>query len=93
MKDAELERYGDRIESFFFQWKGRQGTLSPEDFLRLKRWYNVGIPLSAVLEGIAAAFRAQQGGRDRNVEEVNSLAYCEPFVERAWRRPRPPDPA
>jgi hypothetical protein len=38
------------------------------------------VSLEAALSGIAEAFRMHAAGRDRDVEEVNSLAYCESFV-------------
>jgi hypothetical protein len=86
MKDIELEVYCDEIESFFFRWKGRSGDISPDDFRRVEQWYREGIPLEVVLDGIAAAFRTQQAGRDGGIEEVNSLRYCESFVRRADTR-------
>jgi hypothetical protein len=83
MKDTELEAYCNEIESFFFRWKGRIGNISPDDFQRVEQWYREDIPLETVFEGIAAAFRSQQAGRDFEVEEVNSLSFCESFVRRA----------
>jgi hypothetical protein len=78
--------YLDHVESRFFQLKGRPGQLSPRDFERVKQWFEAGVPLGAVLEGIAEAFGAQAASRDREAEEVNSLAYCEPFVDAALKR-------
>ena len=86
MKDPHLEAYCDQIECFFFRWKKRPGQLSPQDFQRVTRWYEEGMPLEAVLDGISDAFRAQWGGRNGGVEEVNSLGYCESFVRRTLDR-------
>ncbi len=86
MKDPELEAYCNQIESFFFQWKARPGFLSPEDFARVEHWYENGVPIEAVLEGISDAFRENQESRNAGVEEVNSLGFCEPFVERVLER-------
>ena len=86
MKDPELEAYCDRIESHFFRWKARPGELCREDFDRVRDWFEEGVPIEAVFEGIAAAFRAQAAGRNAGVEEVNSLRYCEGFVREAWER-------
>ena len=81
MKDPELESYCRQIEAFFFQWKGRPGSLSPEDFAQVKHWFSKGVSLEAVLQGIDNAFQSLQSGREG--EEVNSLTFCESFVQNA----------
>lgn len=88
MKVEELASYCDHIEREFFRFKGRPGTLSPADFSKVREWFEAGLGLNAVLEGIGAAFEERAGGRDLGIEEVNSLTFCEPFVERAARRRR-----
>jgi hypothetical protein len=88
VKDPKLEAYCDAIESFFFRWKERPGELSPRDFRRVRGWYEAGVPLEAVFDGISEAFRAQRAGRAAGVEEVNSLGYCEGFVRRAVEQRR-----
>lgn len=90
MRDPALLAYCERIEHEFFRMKGRPGTLSPADFDRAGTWFRDGIPLAAALEGIRASFQAQAAGRNRDEEEVNSLAFCESFVEAAVRRGRVP---
>jgi hypothetical protein len=85
MKDPNLLTYCERIEHEFFRLKGRPGTLSPADFARASEWYRSGVSLQTVLEGIADAFENQGAGRDREAEEVNSLAYCESFVAKRGR--------
>ena len=89
MIDPEFQDYCDRIESEFFRLKGRRGTLSPRDFALTKEWFEAGVPLRAVLEGLDDAFQSQAAGRDGDTEEVNSLKFCESFVERAMERRRP----
>lgn len=86
--DPDFASYCERIEQEFFRLKGRRGTLSPADFARTRRWFDEGVGLDAVLEGLAGAFHTQSGGRDGGTEEVNSLAYCEPFVAQALSRRR-----
>ena len=81
MKDPQLESYCEQIETFFFRWKERPGLFSPEDFALLKKWFSDGVSLDVVLEAIEAAFQSKQSGQE--VEEVNSLSYCEPFVRQA----------
>ena len=88
MKVEELAAYCEHIEREFFRFKGRPGTLSPSDFSRVRKWFEAGLGLNAVLEGIGAAFEARAGGHDLGIEEVNSLSFCEPFVEQAARRRR-----
>ncbi len=88
MIDSEFEAYFERIEHEFFRLKGRRGTLSPADFSRTREWFDAGIPIAAVLEGMASAFQTQSAGRDGGSEQVNSLAYCDPFVEQAIARRR-----
>jgi hypothetical protein len=82
MRDAALLAYCERIEHEFFRLKGRSGTLSPADFGRAEAWYRSEIPLEAALAAIERAFQSQARGRDRELEEVNSLAYCESFLGR-----------
>ena len=89
MKDVDLERYVERIEHEFFRRKGRPGTLSPEDFRRAATWFQDGVPIDVALEAVSSAFEAQDGGRSGGIEEVNSLSFCEPFVDRAIQRRRP----
>jgi hypothetical protein len=86
--DAAFVSYLERVEQEFFRLKGRPGTLSPTDFARTREWFESGVPLDAVLEGVASAFGAQSAGRSGDSEEVNSLAFCEPFIERAIARRR-----
>ena len=86
MKDPALLAYCERVEHEFFRFKGRPGTLSPADFARAEAWYRSGIPLEAALAAIERAFESHAGGRDRDAEEVNSLAYCEGFLEEGGRR-------
>ncbi|MGH9323690.1 MAG: hypothetical protein ACRD21_06585 [Vicinamibacteria bacterium] len=88
MKDPELLAYCERIEHEFFRLKGRPGTLSPADFERATRWYREEVPLEAALEALRVAFASHAGGRDREAEEVNGLAYCENFLGRGRPRPR-----
>jgi hypothetical protein len=80
MKDPGLLEYCERIEREFFRRKARPGTLSPADFARAQEWYRGRIPIEAALAAIERAFESHAGGRERDAEEVNSLAYCESFL-------------
>ena len=79
MKDEAFLAYCERVEREFLRRKGRPGALSPADFTRVERWYRAEVPLEAALAAIDAAFESHERGRDRDAEEVNSLAYCESF--------------
>ena len=86
MKDPELDAYCSQVESHFFRLKGVPGMLSPDDFGRVRRWFEEGVPVEAALEGISTTFEAQETGRNVGVEEVNSLGYCETFIYHAIER-------
>jgi len=86
LKDPALLAYCERIERDFFRSKGRPGTLSPADFARAEAWYRSGVPIEAALSAIQRAFESHARGRDRDTEEVNSLAYCEGFLGEGRRR-------
>jgi hypothetical protein len=86
LKDPDLLTYCERIEREFFRSKGRTGTLSPPDFARAEAWYRSGVPLEAALSAIERAFESHARGRDRDTEQVNSLAYCEGFLGEGRRR-------
>ncbi|HEY7698496.1 MAG TPA: hypothetical protein VIE88_08760, partial [Vicinamibacteria bacterium] len=65
-----------------FRFKGRPGSLSPADWARVEAWYRSEVPLEAALAAIERAFQTHARGRGRDLEEVNSLAYCEGFLGR-----------
>ena len=92
MKNLELEAFCDRVENEFFRLKGRPGSLSPADFERTTKWFEGGWPIAAVIEGVRNAFAAVDSGRGAGVEEVNSLHFCEVFVEEAVRARRTTGP-
>jgi hypothetical protein len=78
--DEALIAYCEQVEREFFRHKGRPGTLSPRDFARAEEWYRAEVPIETAIAAIDAAFASHDRGRDRDDEEVNSLAYCESFL-------------
>jgi len=50
----------------------------------VKQWFSEGVSVEAVLQGIDNAFQSLHSGREG--EEVNSLTYCEAFVQSASRQ-------
>ena len=57
-------------------------SLSPRDVAQIMRWYNAGITLAAVLEGVADALNKKRGGR------LTPLTYCIKTVKVAAKRRR-----
>src|SRR5260370_6536411 len=49
--------------------------MSPVDWALIESWKNAGVPLTAVLRGIDAAFEKWRG-RKSKTQMVNSLAFC-----------------
>ncbi len=83
MLDRNFENYYEPIEQEFFRLKGRPGILSPTDFALTRSWYEAELSLSIVLEGMASAFKAHRAGRPNIEDNIGSLVYCQPFVEKA----------
>jgi hypothetical protein len=57
-------------------------SLSPRDVAQIMRWYNAGITLAAVLEGVAESLNKKRGGR------LTPLTYCAKTVKVAAKRRR-----
>jgi hypothetical protein len=57
-------------------------SLSPRDVAQIMRWYESGIPLGAVLEGVAEALNKKREGR------LTPLTYCVKRVKSAAKRRR-----
>jgi DNA repair exonuclease SbcCD ATPase subunit len=83
------------------QFQRARGTslflLSPLDWALIEDWKNSGVPLEAVLRGIAAAFDKWRG-RQQKYQQVNSLAFCAQAVLKeaqamADHRPSPAETA
>jgi hypothetical protein len=71
------------IEETFIRLRGAPLLLSPADWQVARGWREEGIPLRLILDTLEQLFvqRAERGARGR----VNSLRYCAPAVEAAWR--------
>jgi hypothetical protein len=74
--------YFTEIEERYQQCRGTRTLLSPLDWALIESWKESGIPLEAVLAGIARAFE-KFNARQRKYRTVNALAYCTPEVLRA----------
>jgi hypothetical protein len=74
--------YFTEIEERYQQCRGTKTLLSPLDWALIESWKEAGIPLEAVLAGIARAFEKFKA-RQRKYRMVNALAYCTQEVLRA----------
>lgn len=86
MSKAEGERarlnyfnYFTEIEEAFVRRRGRHLLLSPNDWVLMESWKQMGIPLHVVLRGIETAFDSYEK-RPRK-RSVKSLYYCQEEVE------------
>ncbi len=93
--------YFTEVEEHFQRARGTALFLmSPLDWALIESWKNAGVPLTAVLRGIDAAFEKWRG-RKSKTQMVNSLAFCAQAVlteaqimaGSGQATPRPPAPA
>lgn len=75
--------YYRAVEDAFAQLRGTPFLLSPRDFSLLQRWWREGVPLAAVMAGVAEVFAKR---RERNDDPVSSLTFCRHAVHRHGRR-------
>jgi hypothetical protein len=72
--------YFTEVEEHFQRARGTGLFLiSPLDWALIESWKNAGVPLTAVLRGIDAAFEKWRGKKSK-IQMVNSLAYCSQAV-------------
>jgi len=74
--------YFTEIEECYQKCRGTRTLLSPLDWALIESWKDAGVPLEAVLTGIARAFEKYHT-RQRKYRTVNALAYCTQEVMRA----------
>ena len=68
--------YFTEVEEHFQRVRGTSlFLLSPLDWALIESWKSGGVPLTAVLRGIDAAFEKWRGRKSRT-QMVNSLAFC-----------------
>ena len=79
--------YFTEIEECFQRCRGARTLLSPLDWALIESWKDAGLPLGAVLAGIARAFE-KHNARQRKYRTVNALAYCTQEVLRAAEEAR-----
>lgn len=77
------QEYFRSIEELFVALRGAPMLLSPADWQVARTWRRQGIPLAVVRAALEDVFakRRERGATSR----VNSLRYCRPAIEKAWR--------
>lgn len=86
MKAAPAEdelAYYRAVEDHFAALRGTPFLFSPKDFALLRKWWQDGVPLGAVLAGIGEIWERR---RERDADPVSSLAYCRHAVARQAKR-------
>jgi hypothetical protein len=69
--------YFTEIEEHFQRRRGSLLLLSTLDWALIEAWCEAGVPLTAVMRGIDAAFEKYESRKTRaRVRRVNGLAYC-----------------
>jgi hypothetical protein len=86
--------YFTEIEEHFQRVRGTSlFLLSPLDWALIESWKNSGVPLTAVLRGIDAAFEKWRARRIKT-QQINGLAFCaQAVLTEAQRSPESPDTA
>jgi hypothetical protein len=77
------EEYFERIEEYFGRLRGTSRLLSPREWMLVKEWWEMGIPLELVLRGIKRAFDKFEEKKISG--EIVSLAYCKHEVLATFR--------
>ncbi len=75
--------YYRSVEDAFARLRGTPFLFTSKDFGLLQRWWREGVPLAAVLAGMAEVFTKR---RHRHDDPVSSLALCRHAVQRHAKR-------
>jgi hypothetical protein len=75
--------YYRAVEDHFARLRGTVFVISPKDYALLRGWWRDGVPLAAVLAGVAEVFERRERG---SADPVSSLTYCRHAVSRHARR-------
>jgi hypothetical protein len=81
--DEDELAYYRAVEDHFAALRGTPFLFSPKDFALLRKWWQDGVPLGAVLAGIGEIWERR---REREADPVSSLAYCRHAVARQAKR-------
>jgi len=78
--------YYRAVEDHFARLRGTPFLFSPKDFSLLRGWWSAGVPLAAVLAGIAEVFERRA---EADSDPVSSLSYCRHAISRHAKRLAP----
>lgn len=81
-----LRDYFRAIERFVSQQRGQPLILSPQDFMRVFEWWDAGLPVEAVLTGLANFYEKKR--KRRPGARVYTLAYADDEVLKAFAESR-----
>jgi hypothetical protein len=81
--DEDELAYYRAVEDHFAALRRTPFLFSPKDFALLRKWWQEGVPLAAVLAGIGEIWERR---REREADPVSSLAYCRHAVARQAKR-------
>lgn len=86
----ELHAYFHAIERVFIALRGAPLLLAPADWQIARRWHHDGVPLSLVLDTLAAVFakRRERQAAGALSGRIVTLRYCAPAVDAAWLEQR-----
>jgi hypothetical protein len=90
MKEQEIKKrskYFQSIARHLFKLRGAPFFLSSKELDYVARWEKMGIPLHVVLEGVERSFEIQKGKAGRKAK-IQSLAFCDPQVLKAFEQDR-----
>ena len=77
---AALREYFEAIEDFVATQRGQPLILSPQDFARVFAWWDAGIPVAAVIEGLGVFFTKK---KRKPGAKIYTLAYADREVAAA----------
>lgn len=83
VEDGEGLAYYRAIEDAFAALRGTICVFVPKDYWLAQEWCRAGVPLAAVMAGVAEVFSKAQ---ERGADPPSSLSYCRHAVRRHARR-------
>ncbi|MFH1177947.1 MAG: hypothetical protein V1750_11115 [Acidobacteriota bacterium] len=75
--------YYHAVEDYFALLRGTQAVVLSKDYVLLRKWWNDGVPLAAVMAGIAEAMERRP---EREGEGVFTVRYCRHAILRHAKR-------
>ncbi|MBI4650060.1 hypothetical protein HY745_01965 [Candidatus Desantisbacteria bacterium] len=77
--------YLDEVEKYFIKKRKKSLIISPVDWTLIEKWYNIGIPLRIVKQGIDTSLENFFTRHKNDGRTLNTIKYCEPAVIELWQ--------